>query len=121
MRSRHQHRRAVAHAEQLDGHVDRADVDEPAGLELIPVEPLAIGAQRRLTIDAAHQVAPVGRRCDLLRRRLEVEDIESECRLFEITLLKRLRQAGHEREERTRGSELQERATIGHARDYTSA
>ncbi len=57
----------------------------------------------------------MGRRRNLLRRRFEVEDIEGECRLFEITLLECLRQARHEREQRTRSDELQERATIGHA------
>jgi spermidine synthase len=60
----------------------------------------------------------VGGWCDLLCGRFEVEDVERMRRLLEIALLKGVGQTGNEREQWTAGNELQEGATIGHARDY---
>ena len=72
---------------------------------------------RRLTVDAAHQIAPVRRRRDLLRRGLEVEDVEGMRSLLEITLLEGAGKARHESHERAGSNEPEKGAAIGHGAD----
>ena len=74
---RRDHDRAVvADAEDLDAHVDLADVDQPPRPQLELPEALAVGAQRHLVVDAGRHVAEMRRRDVLLHHRLEVEHVE---------------------------------------------
>jgi hypothetical protein len=108
-----EHGGGVLLAEELHRHVDAAHVHEAARPQLVAVESLAVGAQRHLAVHAAHQVAPVRGRHDLLRRSLEVEDVERVRGLREVALVHGLGQRRNERQQRAAGQKRQEGAAIG--------
>ena len=67
---------SVPHAQDVDAGVGLAHVDEAARAELEFQEAFAVGAQRRLVIDAGGHIAEMCRRHVLAAYRLEVEDVD---------------------------------------------
>ena len=74
-----QDRRRVALAEELDGHVDVRDVDEPLRSELDLLEPFAVRRDRAEVVGALRHVRVVVRADGVAHYGLEVEDVQ---RLF---------------------------------------
>jgi hypothetical protein len=72
-------RAVVARAEQLDAHVDAADIDQAARPQLQFLETVAVGAHGRVVVDAGRHVADMRRRRRLVHRRFDVEDIDRLC------------------------------------------
>ena len=123
-------RGGVSHAEDVDAHVDLADVDEPPRPELEFEEALAVGAQGHFVVDAGGHVAEMRRRHVLPAHRLEIEDVDGLLRrLDEVVRLPRPphQRIGHHRlgqqrfgqggraarsQQRTRGEILQEAAAV---------
>src|SRR5438552_1451859 len=68
---RDHYRAIVFRPENLGGHVDGTDINQPARPQLGFQEALAIGAKGHLIVDAGDHVTEVRRRHILLRDRLE--------------------------------------------------
>jgi hypothetical protein len=73
---RNHYRAVVFRPDNLNSHVDGADIDQPARSQLEFQKAVAIGAKGHLVVDAGDHVTEVRRRHVLLRDRLEVEYIE---------------------------------------------
>ena len=79
---RRNHDRAVKpRTQNFSGHIDRADIYEPARTELKLQKSLAIGAQRNFIVDAGDHVSKVCRWYVLFCDRLEVEYVEGLLRI----------------------------------------
>ena len=75
--SRRDHDRAVIfRAEQLEAHIDIADIDQPSRTQREFLEAFAVGAQGHFVVSAGCHVAEMRRRHVFLHDRLEVENIE---------------------------------------------
>ncbi len=123
---RHDDRTGIGLAEQFHAHVDLADIDQAPRPQLKFLEALAVGAQGDLVVDARSHVAEMRRRQVLVRHELEIEDIDGVARRSDQLLeqprppqrgigqaLQFLGQCLAAGEQRARGKELQEAATIG--------
>jgi hypothetical protein len=62
--------------EEADGGVDRADIDQATGPQLIRPEAVAVGLNRGAIVAAGRHPSPVLRRQPGAGDRLEVEDID---------------------------------------------
>ena len=72
----HEDRRIILGAEKLYAGIDFGHVIEPAREQLEFQEPLAVGAQRDLVVDAGRHVAEMRRRHVLMCHWLEVENVD---------------------------------------------
>src|SRR5882757_502391 len=62
--------------QQLDAHIDLADIDQAPRVQLVARICITVGPERFFSINAAGQVAPVSRRNIPARDSLEVEDVQ---------------------------------------------
>ena len=70
-------------AENVDAHVDLADVDQAPRPQLEFQEAFAVGAQRDFIVDARGHVAEMRRRNVLPRHRLEIEHVDGFLRVLD--------------------------------------
>src|SRR5436309_12563507 len=73
-------RRFPFRAKKIDGHVDPADVDQPAYADRVVTEPVAVRLDRPVVVGAGREITPVCRRHLAVGDRLEVEYVERVCR-----------------------------------------
>src|ERR1700721_1454299 len=124
----HEDRRIILGAEKLHAGIDFGHVIEAAREELELQEPLAVGAQCNLVVDAGRHVAEMRRRYVLVCHWLEVENVDRVLRAFNQFALRlppnhRVRQLGcrflgvsrycTRREQRTSSEILQKAAAAG--------